>query len=136
MWDWQDAIEDNRIVRAVDAVYAVIDREREAYLRDFERVPEFRIGVHGGDVVISEQGDTKRAIGVYGDNINIAARMEQTAKTRGKDCVFSADVVDALVGDVPGFSQAGEETVKGISAPIAIFTYSPKGGVTDDSSTS
>lgn len=136
MWDWRDAVEDNRIVHAVDAIYAVIDREREAYLRDFERVPEFRIGVHGGDVVISEQGDTKRAIGVYGDNINIAARMEQTAKARGDNCVFSADVVSALIGQVPGFSQAGEETVKGISIPISIFTYAPRGKVTDDRTTS
>ncbi len=136
MWDWRDAVEDNRIVHAVDAIYAVIDREREAYQRDFDRVPEFRIGVHGGDVVISEQGDTKRALGVYGDNINIAARMEQTAKTLGYNCVFSADVVSALNDQVPGFSQAGEETVKGISAPVAIFTYAPTGKVTNDRKTS
>lgn len=42
--------------------------------------------MHGGDVVISEQGDTKRAIGVYGATINIAARLEQAAKTLGESC--------------------------------------------------
>jgi hypothetical protein len=30
----------------------------------FGVVPSFRVGVHGGEVAVSEQGDTKRAIGI------------------------------------------------------------------------
>ena len=75
-------------------------------------------------MVISEQGDVKRAIGVYGDTINIAARMEQTAKTRGESCIFSADIVEHLGGDKERFEFLGEESVKGISGPIPIYKYS------------
>ena len=124
MWNWDAAMADNTIVAAVDAIHAAIARERAEYERDFGRVPEFRIGVHGGDVVISEQGDTKRAIGVYGDTINVAARMEQTAKEIDVGCVFSADVADALPDSMSGFEPRGEVTVHGFSRPVAIQSYS------------
>jgi class 3 adenylate cyclase len=66
LWNWNEAIRGNRILRAIDAVFASVARERPEYQRQFGVVPRFRIGVHGGEVVVSEQGDTKRAIGVYG----------------------------------------------------------------------
>src|SRR6185437_15199816 len=92
LWDWREAVRDNRILRTIDAIFATIQRERREYLEQFRVVPSFRIGVHGGEVVVSEQGDTKRAIGVYGTTINIAARMEEAAKVHNVSCVVSGDV--------------------------------------------
>ena len=70
--------------------------ESGAYLSQFDVVPTFRVGVHGGEVVVSEQGDTRRSIGVYGDTINIAARMEDAAKEHGVACVLSGDIAAGL----------------------------------------
>ena len=55
LWDWDAALADNAIVAAVDAIYAIIARERVAYERDFGRVPEFLIGVHVNNGRLSEQ---------------------------------------------------------------------------------
>jgi hypothetical protein len=87
-------------------------------------VPSFRIGIHGGDVVISEQGETKRSIGIYGDTINIAARMEEAAKTHNVDCILSKTIADAI-GGCDRIRPIGEEAVKGISTPIGICEYGP-----------
>ena len=97
LWDWREAVKGNRILRAIDTVFAIIGREQPDYLEQFGTVPSFRIGVHGGQVVVSEQGDTKRAIGVYGSTINIAARMEEAAKLHNVLCVISGDVSEALL---------------------------------------
>lgn len=123
MWDWDTAIAHDAIIAAVDGIYASIERQREGYERDFNRYPRFRIGIHGGDVVISEQGDTKRSIGVYGDAINIAARMEQKAKEIDAECILSADVAAALSGNIRGVEPRGEVSVRGISEPIGIASY-------------
>jgi adenylate cyclase len=120
-WNWIDAIRDGIILQAIDAVFIAMADERLAYERHFGTTPAFRIGVHGGDVVVSEQGDTKRSIGIYGDAINIAARMEQAAKTHGVSCILSADVADALT-DRASIQMIGVESVKGITAPISIWT--------------
>src|SRR6516162_1282735 len=123
LWDWREAIRNNRILRVIDAVFATIRRERREYLEQFGVVPSFRIGIHGGEVVVSEQGDTKRAIGVYGSTINIAARMEEAAKTHNVACAISGDVAQALSDGEHQLLPIGHEQVKGISVEIPIFEY-------------
>jgi len=126
LWDWREAIRENRILRAIEAVFATVRREQPDFQRQFGVVPKFRVGVHGGEVVVSEQGDTKRAIGVYGTTINIAARMEDAAKAHGVACVISGDVVQALAEDERLFL-IGHEKIRGISSEIPIFEYQVEG---------
>ncbi len=126
MWDWPQAIKGNAILKAIDAMFEAVARERAAYQRSFGVVPTFRVGVHGGDVVVSEQGDTKRSIGIYGDTINIAARMEEAARAHAAPCVLSRTVADALAGS-SRFREIGAEAIKGISAPVWICEYRPRG---------
>ena len=123
LWDWQEAIRGNKILRALDAMFATIRREQPEYLEQFGVVPSFRIGVHGGEVVVSEQGDTKRAIGVYGSTINIAARMEEAAKAHNIPCVISADVAEAVLDDDKRLFPIGHEKIRGIATEIPIFEY-------------
>jgi class 3 adenylate cyclase len=138
LWNWNEAIRGNRILRAIDAVFASVSREEAEYRRQFGVVLRFRIGVHGGEVVVSEQGDTKRAIGVYGSTINIAARMEEAAKTHNVACAISGDVAQALADGEPRLLPLGDEQVKGISVEIPIFEYrvDSETGTSGDKSTS
>jgi adenylate cyclase len=53
LWNWSEAIRGNKILRAIDAVFAAVRREEVAYLREFGVVPRFRVGIHGGEVVVS-----------------------------------------------------------------------------------
>ncbi len=123
IWDWQEAVHGDKILRALDAIFAAVRREHDAYLAQFGVVPTFRIGVHGGDVVVSEQGDTKRSIGIYGSTINIASRMEEAAKAHGVACAVSGDVAAALSHSATGLQPIGFDRIKGISTEIPIFEY-------------
>jgi adenylate cyclase len=123
LWTWSEAIRGNRILRAIDAIFSAVRREQGEYQRQFGIVPRFRVGVHGGEVVVSEQGDTKRAIGVYGSTINIAARMEEAAKAHGIACVISGDVAQALSDAEGRLLPLGDEQLKGISYGVPIFEY-------------
>jgi adenylate cyclase len=125
-WDRREAVKENKLLQAVDAIFAAINREEAEYRRLFAVVPTFRIGVHGGDVVICEQGDDKRSIGIYGDTINIAARIEQAAKEHGVPCAVSDAVVEMLNIRHDGrLVPFGEERVRGISTPIRVYGYRP-----------
>jgi class 3 adenylate cyclase len=123
LWDWREAVRGNRILRTIDAIFATIRRERREYLEQFSVVPSFRIGVHGGEVVVSEQGDTKRAIGVYGTTINIAARMEEAAKTYNVACAISGDVAENLRGEEGRLIAIGHEKIRGSAVEIPIYEY-------------
>jgi adenylate cyclase len=122
VWSWADAFRADAILKAVDAMFAAVAKEREVYQRLFGTVPFFRVGIHGGAVIVSEQGDAKRSIGIYGDAINIAARMEEAARAHNVRCVISEIVAQALA-DRSHVRHIGTEQVKGISAPVAICEY-------------
>jgi adenylate cyclase len=124
IWNWADAVTGDAILRAVDAMFATIACESEGYQSAFGVAPAFRIGIHGGDVIVSEQGDARRSIGIYGDAINIAARMEEAARAHNVRCVISQAVADAL-SDRSRLHALGAEQVKGISTPIPICEYRP-----------
>lgn len=123
IWDWQEAVQGDKILRAIDAVFAAVRREEPRYLAQFGVVPRFRIGVHGGDVVVSEQGDTKRSIGIYGSTINIASHMEEAAKAHGVACAISGEVALALSGAAGWLRPIGADKIKGIAVEIPIFEY-------------
>jgi adenylate cyclase len=114
VWDWAAATEHESILRSVDAMFGAIERQRGAYQKMF-----------GVDVIVSEQGDTKRSIGIYGDAINIAARMEEVARAHSVRCVVSEAVVTA-VGSFDRMREIGEESVKGISTSIRVYEYQPR----------
>ena len=122
VWNWADAVKADAILKAVDAMFVAVAKQRDAYQRLFGAVPHFRVGIHGGPVIVSEQGDAKRSIGIYGDAINIAARMEEAARAHDLRCVISEIVVQALA-DRSRVRSIGTEQVKGISAPVAICEY-------------
>ena len=122
VWNWADAVKADAILKAVDAMFVAVAKQRDAYQRLFGAVPHFRVGIHGGPVIVSEQGDAKRSIGIYGDAINIAARMEEAARAHDVRCVISEIVAQALENR-SRVRPIGTEQVKGISAPVAICEY-------------
>jgi len=78
------------------------------------RQMRFRIGVHLGDVIEKADGS------IYGDGVNIAARLEGLAEPGG--ITVSVSVHTAVRGKVAAvFEDQGEQTVKNIPHPVRTF---------------
>ncbi len=74
---------------------------------------EFRIGVHIGDVIV-DKGD------VFGDGVNIAARLEQIAPAGG--ICLSEDAYRQVRGKLDiAIADVGEQSLKNISNPIRVY---------------
>jgi adenylate cyclase len=106
---------------AVEAVECAVEVQRGMLKRNADIPPDkrivLRIGVHQGDVVF-EDGD------VFGDGVNIAARLESVAEAGGI-CV-SARVHEDLQGklDLP-FTDKGDQQVKNIARPVRVYALGP-----------
>lgn len=88
--------------------------------------PEFWAGLHAGEVVVGECGDSKRAIVHIGDTPNVAARLEHQAKDMGRDCLISGSLLQRL--DLPAGLRAepqGAVTLRGHDHETEIFALSP-----------
>jgi TolB-like protein/class 3 adenylate cyclase len=103
---------------AVDALSAAIEFQQAMNDADPER-PEterivFRIGLHLGDVII--EGDD-----LYGDGVNIAARLESQAPVGG--ILVSRSVHEAVAGRLEAtFADLGDLALKNIERPIQAFS--------------
>jgi adenylate cyclase len=107
----------------VDAVRCAAEIQRAMADRDLDLAEErrlrFRIGVNLGDV-IADGGD------IYGDGVNIAARLEGLAPPGGI-CV-SGTVRDHIGERLPyAFEDMGEQSVKNIARPVRVYALHPEG---------
>jgi|SaaInl7_135m_RNA_FD_contig_31_2113313_length_1787_multi_9_in_0_out_0_2 adenylate cyclase len=64
-----------------------------SYQRDFDIIPEFRVGLHGGPVVAGECGDDKRDIVYFGDTVNTAKRVEEACREYDRSMLISGDLL-------------------------------------------
>src|SRR5438132_4418176 len=104
----------------VDAVRGAVDMqrgmaERNASVVATERI-EFRIGINLGDVIIEEHD-------IFGDGVNIAARLEALAEPGG--ICISRTVRDHIRDKLAyRFDDMGEQQVKNIARPVRVYRVS------------
>ena len=104
-------------VSVVDAVQSGVEiqeviRAKNAELPD-ERKMEFRIGINLGDVI--QEGER-----IYGDGVNIAARVEGLADPGG--ICISGSAYEQIENKLAlGYDYIGEHTVKNIVKPIRVY---------------
>jgi adenylate cyclase len=101
----------------VDAVQCAVAVQKEIKARN-EELPEnhkmkFRIGINLGDF-IQEEGR------IYGDGVNIAARLEGLAEPGG--ICISKTAFDHVESKLPyGYDFLGDQTVKNIAKPVGAY---------------
>ena len=102
----------------VDAVACAVSVQQVLH-KQHDAVPEerrlkFRIGVNLGDVITRPDGT------VYGDGVNIAARIEGLAEAGG--VAVAGSVYDSIAGKLDlAFVDLGEQDVKNISRPVRVY---------------
>ena len=102
---------------AVDATRCAIQTQRgmaqrNADVPDDQRI-EIRIGIHVGDIII-EEGD------IFGDGVNIAARLEGIAAPGG--ICLSDDTFRQVRGKIDvAFEDEGDQQLKNIEQPVRVY---------------
>ncbi|UCH22826.1 MAG: adenylate/guanylate cyclase domain-containing protein, partial [Deltaproteobacteria bacterium] len=104
-------------VSVVDAVQCAVAVQKEIKSRNDElpenRQMQFRIGINLGDVIQEEER-------IYGDGVNIAARLEGIADPGG--ICISKTAFDQIETKLPyGYEFLGDQTVKNIPKPVGAY---------------
>ena len=103
---------------AVDAVQCAVEIQRTMVERNadvpLEHRIEFRVGINVGDII--EDNDD-----IFGDGVNVAARLESIA-ARGGICI-SQQVVDQIEGKLKlQCRELGRQNLKNISRPVEVYS--------------
>ena len=110
----------------VDALRCAVEVQRGMAARNAEVLQdkriEFRVGINVGDVIIEEND-------IYGDGVNIAARLE-TLALPGGICVSARVQEDTRNRLDLAFEDAGEHQLKNIAWPVRVYRVRLEGGGT------
>jgi adenylate cyclase len=108
----------------VDGLICALNIQRELAIRNESladaRKLQFRIGINLGDVILDRHE-------IYGDGVNVAARLEALAEPGG--ICISGTVLDALGTKLPvDYEYLGEQRVKNIDHPVRTYRARLKDG--------
>jgi class 3 adenylate cyclase len=108
---------------AIEAVQCALDIQKAMTERNRDVPPnrriDFRIGINIGDIIIDSDD-------VFGDGVNIAARLESLAEPGG--VYLSRAVHEQVAGKVAAsFVELGPHNLKNIDTPVLVFRASAHG---------
>ena len=114
-------VEFSSVVDAVECAAAIQTGvgERQANLPEHHRIV-LRVGINLGDVIVDEED-------IYGDGVNVAARLQQLADP-GDICVARTVYDHAKAKVAFSFEAMGEHRVKNIPEPVTVYRLNTGGG--------
>lgn len=73
-----------------------INQQKSYFEQRYGALPLFRSGIHAGEVVVAEVGDTRRDIVYSGDVVNSAARLLQACRPEGVELLISEEAAQLI----------------------------------------
>lgn len=99
-----------------------IQKRSEHFRREYGIIPEFRVGIHLGDVTVGEIGVIKKDIAMSGDTMNTTARIRSACNELNHNFIVSRDFINNIELKDWQSESLGIVDLKGMSAGIELFT--------------
>lgn len=124
-WKPKNGLEKANCLLCFFYMQGAIDKRRDYYLREFGIVPEFKAGVHIGDVVAAEVGEIKSEIVYHGDVLNTTARITGLCAQLNSDLLMSGDLFCRIEIPAELFSEPkGHHLLKGKEHEVEVVAVS------------
>lgn len=98
-----------------------LHKQSDYFRRQFDIVPEFRVGIHVGEVTVGEIGVIKKDLAMSGDTMNTTARIRTACSELNQKFIVSKDFVDELDLKDWQSENLGEVELKGKNHSIELF---------------
>jgi adenylate cyclase len=115
-------------VRCFFMIKEKIESGRAYYESEFGLVPQFRAGIHGGQVSIGEIGTLKKDILFIGDVLNATSRIQGLCKEEDVDLLVSEDVLQpkfSLFEKKYKIRDTGQRDLRGKNERLRLFHLMP-----------
>lgn len=83
-----------RCLKSIILARRNIQKDSNHYKREYDIIPEFRVGIHLGEVTVGEIGVIKKDIAMSGDTMNTTARIRSACSELNKKFIVSKDFID------------------------------------------
>jgi adenylate cyclase len=122
-WTMKNGIENENCLKCFFSIVDEMQRKSSRYLEKYGLVPEFKAGLHCGNVTIGEVGVIKKEIVFTGDVLNTTARIQELCNTYNVRLLVSKKLIDLLQIENRYLIKAiGEITLRGKSAKDILYS--------------
>jgi adenylate cyclase len=99
----------------------ILQFSSDYFRRKYDVAPEFRVGLHTGEVTIGEIGVIKKDIAISGEAMNITARIRTACGELNQKYIVSQDYFDSNVLKSWQGEDLGEITLKGVEKAVKLY---------------
>jgi len=124
VWDVKDGIENSNCIRCYSEAQKSINEKRDTYIKLYGVYPQFKAGIHLGEVIVTEVGGLKSEIAYHGDTMNTASRLCTAAREYNNSLLISAELLSYLqtIDEYYNIESIGLVKFKGKEYEIAAFS--------------
>jgi adenylate cyclase len=128
IWNVKDGVDKNNCIRCYFESKNIIQKKIEYYSKHYGLIPQFKAGIHLGEVVVTEVGGLKSEIAYHGDTINTASRLCSEAKNSNDGLIISAELLGYLqsIDESYRIESVGLVKFKGKRYDVAAFFVNEK----------
>jgi len=91
-----NAVNSKRCMDSLIEARKLLQKNGERFRRKYDISPEFRVGIHAGEVTIGEIGLIKKDLAMSGDTMNTTARIRGACSELKQKFIVSKDFIDAI----------------------------------------
>jgi adenylate cyclase len=122
-WPYKMGLIHNNCIRIFFAFQQQTQIRKEYYLKNYNEFPEFKAGLHGGDLMVAEVGFIKKEIAYHGDVINTSARIQAECNNFNATLLISESLLkDLNINKSSKSKSLGKVLLKGKHKEIEIHS--------------
>lgn len=110
-----------KAVNSIIAARKIINKNAEIFKRGYDIFPEYKVGIHTGNVTVGQVGITKKDLVMSGDTINTAARIRSACTELNQKFMVSKEMIDLLEMKDWQTESMGMVDLKGKNELIELF---------------
>lgn len=95
-WKMKKGLDESNCIRLFFLIEDQIHAQRDHFLQAYGVVPEFKAGIHAGEVITAQIGELKSEIVYNGDVLNTTARIQGLCNKLGQKLLVSAELIKSL----------------------------------------
>lgn len=97
-WSIKHGLENNNMINCFFEMKKTLFEMKQKYIAKYGVYPEFKAGMHRGNVIVTWVGELKKEIVYVGDVLNTTARIREDCSRLAKDFLVSEDLLHKLPG--------------------------------------
>ncbi len=128
VWNVKGGTENSNCIRCFSEAQKSIYEKKDKYIKLYGVYPQFKAGIHLGEVIVTEVGGLKSEIAYHGDTMNTTSRLCTAAKNYKDGLLISAELLSYLqnIDESYKVESIGLVKFRGKEHDIAAFSVNAK----------